>query len=239
MLFRYRFIRFWMHILRLLLLVRIEVTGRENIPAKGPYLVTVNHMSVVDTPVLLLAFPVMRWRFFAGEKWRTHPIYGPIMGWLGAVYINRGQPDRRALREALDALKSGSVFGLAPEGTRSKVGYMQPAREGAAYLASRANVPILPVGIENTDRLFANALRLRPTKVVVHVGRPFSLPELSHRPKGAELEALTHYIMVHIAAQLPERYHGVYKESPALRALLAGEDPWPACLALVGLNAAT
>lgn len=227
--FRYHLIRFAMTLTRLFLLIDIRVTGQENIPAAGPYLVTVNHMSTVDTPLLLLAFPVQEWRFFAGEKWRSHPIIGPILTWLGAVYINRGTVDRRALKVALDEIDQGAIFGLAPEGGRSKNGAMRAARDGAAYLASRTHVPILPVGIVNSDRAFANFKRLRRTQLEVHIGQPYTLPDLGHRPKGQDLSAFTQLIMVQIAAMLPPRYHGVYADSPALTALLVGADPWPHC----------
>ena len=99
-----------------IVLARKKVYGREHIPASGPYMVALNHTSVADTPLLLITFPVVPWRFFAGEKWRSHWLYGPIMGWLGAIYINRGQVDRRALKGALAALRAGAVFGVAPEG---------------------------------------------------------------------------------------------------------------------------
>ena len=218
-----------MHITRTILLTRMKVIGRENIPASGPYIVTLNHMSVADTPLLLMAFPGVEWAFFAGEKWRHHPIYGPIMGWLGAIYINRGEVDRQGLRDAMAAIERGVVFGLAPEGSRSKTGQMQEAKVGAAYLASRSGVPILPVGFENNDVLFANFKRLRITNVTLRIGEPYTLPDIGHRPKGADLAAYTHLIMVKIAALVPPRYWGVYADSPALAALLAGEDPWPAC----------
>ncbi|HSM19436.1 MAG TPA: lysophospholipid acyltransferase family protein, partial [Hyphomicrobiales bacterium] len=176
----------------------------------------------------------MRLRFFAGEKWERHIIFGPIMKAVGAIYINRGEVDRRALREALHALEAGSVFGLAPEGTRSKVRKLIAAKDGAAYLASRAQVPILPVGVVNTDRIGPNLLRLRRTRLETHVGQPFLLP-IGKRAKGPELEAATHLIMVHIANLIPERYHGYYAGSPALAALQRGEDPWPYCLAAAGI----
>jgi 1-acyl-sn-glycerol-3-phosphate acyltransferase len=228
--FRYRLIRLAMQIARFILLIRFRVVGRENIPAQGPYIVVLNHTSVVDTPVLLVNFPVQKWRFFAVEKWRKHPIYGPIMAWLGAIYIARDTVDRSQLREALAALQAGTVFGLAPEGSRSFTGEMMAAKEGAAYLASRANVPVLPVGLVNNDVLFANVKRLRPTKIEVRIGEPFTLPDLGRRVRGADLAPFTHFIMVHIAAQLPERYHGYYADSPALAALLRGEDAWPHCV---------
>lgn len=229
-------LRGFIHFLRLLL-GSIEVTGSENIPNSGPYIVVVNHMSKADPPLLFIAFPPMRMRFFAGEKWESHLLFGPIMKAVGAIYINRGEVDRTALRQAMEALKNGSVFGLAPEGTRSRVGRLIEAKDGAAYLASRSGVPILPVGVINTDVVGENVKRLRRTEFKVHIGEPFMLPDVGRRAKGKILEAYTHMIMVHIAALLPERYHGYYEGSPALAALQNGEDPWPYCLQVVGAQA--
>jgi 1-acyl-sn-glycerol-3-phosphate acyltransferase len=212
-------------------LADVTVSGKENIPPQGPFLVTTNHMSAADTPLLFVSFPTQEWRFFAGEKWQNHWLWGPMMGSLGAVYIKRGEVDRQAIQEALKAIDEGAVFGLAPEGKRSKVGEMQEAKTGAAYLASRGKAPILPVGIINTDILFANVRKFKRTRVEVIIGEPYYLPDLGRRARSADLDAYTHLIMVHIAALLPERYHGVYRDSPALKALLAGEDPWPYCQA--------
>lgn len=216
------------------LLTNLEVSGQENIPEAGPYLVTVNHMSAADTPLLFVAFPTQKWRFFAGEKWQDHWLWGPMMGSLGAIYIKRGEVDRKAIQEALAAIEEGDVFGLAPEGKRSKVGEMQPAKSGAAYLASRGKAPILPVGIINSDILFASLRRLKRPTIQIIIGEPYYLPDLGRRARSADLDAYTHLIMVHIAALLPERYHGVYGDSPALKALLAGEDPWPYCVEKAG-----
>lgn len=222
----------------LLLVGSMTVYGRENIPESGPYIIVVNHMSKADPPLLFLALPPMRLRFFAGEKWEGHRLFGPIMKMVGVIYINRGEVDRKALREAMDAIHDGSIFGLAPEGTRSRVGHLIEAKDGAAYLASRAKVPVFPAAVTNTDVLGANVKRLHRTHMDVHFGEPFRLPELGHRAKGRELEAYTHLIMVHIASLLPERYHGYYADSPALAALLRGDDPWPYCLEIAGVKAA-
>jgi 1-acyl-sn-glycerol-3-phosphate acyltransferase len=211
-----------------------KVFGAENIPASGPYIIVTNHMSKADAPLLYISFPDVRLRFFAGEKWEKHILFGPIMKAVGAIYINRGEVDRRALREALHALEAGSIFGLAPEGTRSRVKKLIEAKDGAAYLASRAGVPIVPMGVVNTDRVGPNLLRLRRTRMETHIGQPFTLP-VGKRAKGAELEAATHLIMVQIANLLPERYHGFYAGSQALAALQHGEEPWPYCLAIAGL----
>ncbi|MGB3713978.1 MAG: lysophospholipid acyltransferase family protein [Candidatus Promineifilaceae bacterium] len=224
------FLRALAHFLRIFV-GSFEVYGRENIPESGPYIVVINHMSKVDPPLVLITLPPLRLRFFAGESWRKHLIFGTLMRGGGAVYIRRGEADRKALREAFHALEDGSVFALAPEGTRSKVGALIKARDGAAYLASRSNVTLVPLGIVNTDQVGKNLLSLRRTRMIVNVGPTFSLPDIGRRPKGTDLSAYTHLIMVHIAAQLPERHWGYYADSPALKALFAGEDPWPHCLA--------
>ncbi|HEY1407962.1 MAG TPA: lysophospholipid acyltransferase family protein [Promineifilum sp.] len=211
------------------LLCRLIVIGRENIPSAGPYVLAVNHMSTADIGLVFVGFPVQSWRYFAGEKWATHPVWGPLMSWLGVIFVNRGAIDRRAIREAQEVLRSGSVFALAPEGTRSKTGYMQPGRDGAAFLAHTAGVPVLPVGLSNSDILFANVRRLRRPTITMRVGKPFLLPDLGRRARSSDLSSFTCLIMTHIAALVDPRHRGEYAASPALVALQAGQDPWPHC----------
>jgi 1-acyl-sn-glycerol-3-phosphate acyltransferase len=235
---RFRVSRFFFKIIQVIL-TRLVVEGRENIPAQSPYILVTNHMSTADTVLVFVGFPAQKWRFFAGEKWHQHPLWGPLMSWLGVIFINRGEIDRRALREALAILADGTVFALAPEGTRSKTGAMMAAKDGAAFLASHARynsraVPILPVGLNNTDMLFAQTRRLRRATITMRVGSSFTLPDLGHRPRGRDLSAYTHLIMIQIAALVDPRHRGIYAHSPALQAYLAGEDPWPHCLAAAG-----
>lgn len=214
------------------LLARKRVYGLENLPPKGtPYIVVSNHVSVADSILLIISAPPMEMRFLAAEKWMRHWLWGRLLGALGGIEIQRGEVDRAALHRAFAALKEGYPLGIAPEGTRSPNAQLMEGKHGAAYMASRADVLILPVAIVNTDQLFRNFRRLRPTQLEVHIGQPFKLPELGRRVRQPDLPALTHYIMVHIARHLPARYHGHYANSPALQALLAGHDPWPHCLA--------
>jgi hypothetical protein len=79
---------------------------------------------------------------------------------------------------------------------------------------------------------------LRRTRLELRVGHSFTMPDIGRRARGADLAAYTHLIMVHIAALVPERYWGVYSDSPALTALLEGGDPWPHCLQLEGVVSA-
>jgi 1-acyl-sn-glycerol-3-phosphate acyltransferase len=208
----------------------VRVSGLENLPDSGPYIIVTNHLSVIDVAVVLLAFPTQQMRVFAADKWRRNPVTGLLLGLSGAIWIRRGEVDRKALRVASDALRNGEILGMAPEGTRSKDGVMHKARQGPAYLASRTGVPLVPVGIINSDTFAANIRRLRRTDLQARIGPPFTLPEPEGRPRSRELEAYSELIMVHIAHLLPQRYHGYYAYSPGLAAIKVGKDPWQAII---------
>jgi len=190
------------------LFIRREYVGLENFP-EPPYIVAINHLSVFDTPVLLTVCPHTI-RALTAAKHKRNPIYAPLLVIMGSIWVRRGEVDRRALREALDVLKQGGVLGLAPEGTRARGTYaLQEGKTGTAYLATRADVPIVPVGLAGTERIKDNLLRLRRTYVRAVVGEPFRLPE-NGRVRGQTLHEYTDLIMRRIAELLPEEYRGVY-----------------------------
>jgi 1-acyl-sn-glycerol-3-phosphate acyltransferase len=200
-------------IVRLLLplLMRLEVVGRENFPAEPPYIIATNHLSAFDSPVILMICPHTV-RAFAAAKHRRNPIYAPLMVIMGSIWVRREEVDRKALREALQLLERGEVLGMAPEGTRARGVYaLQEAKTGPAYLATRADVPIVPVGITGTEMVKDNLPRLRRARVQVSIGAPFRLPE-SGRVRGPKLDEYTELIMRRIAALLPEQYRGVYAQ---------------------------
>jgi 1-acyl-sn-glycerol-3-phosphate acyltransferase len=204
----YHIIRAIVNVL-LYLLVRREYVGLENFPAEPPYILVTNHLSVFDTPLLLTACPHTI-RALAAAKHRRNPVYGPLIAIMGSIWVQRGEVDRRALREALDVLKRGGALGMAPEGTRARGTYaLQEGKTGPAYLATRADVPLVPVGLIGTEQIKDNLPRLRRTPVRIVVGKPFRLPE-SGRVRGQKLHEYTDLIMRHIAELLPEEYRGVY-----------------------------
>jgi 1-acyl-sn-glycerol-3-phosphate acyltransferase len=193
----------------LYLLVRREYVGLENFPAEPPYILVTNHLSVFDTPLLLTACPHTI-RALAAAKHRRNPVYGPLIAIMGSIWVRRGEVDRHALREALDVLRGGGALGMAPEGTRARGTYaLQEGKTGPAYLATRADVPLVPVGLTGTEQIKDNLPRLRRTPVRVVVGKPFRLPE-SGPVRGEKLHEYTDLIMRHIAELLPEEYRGVY-----------------------------
>ena len=101
-------------------------------------------------------------------------------------------------------------MGAAPEGTRARGPYaLQEGKTGLAYLATRANVPILPVGIAGTERMKDNLPRLRRTELRIAVGEPIHLPA-SGRARGRQLREYTDAIMHRLATLLPQEYRGFY-----------------------------
>lgn len=191
-------------------LMRIEVVGQENFDVDGPCLIVVNHLSVFDPPLLLTLFP-KRARALAAAKYRRHLFFGPLVHAAGAIFVRRGEVDRQALRAALKVLREGGYLGMAPEGTRSKTGQLQRAKEGAAYLASRTDATIVPVAVTGTEKMIGALKRLRREWVRVVVGEPFKLPPADGPVKGPQLAAYTDLIMCRLAALLPESYRGFYR----------------------------
>jgi 1-acyl-sn-glycerol-3-phosphate acyltransferase len=192
-------------------LLRIEIIGQENLNVDGACLVITNHLSVLDLPLLLTLFPRRGWGL-AADKYRRHPIWGPILHLIGVIFVHQGKGDRRALQAALSVLQEGGVVGLNPEGTRSKTGQLQPARTGVAYLAVYTGATIIPVAITGTERAVRALVQMHRQQVRIVIGLPFKLPSSNDPVTGPQLTAYTEFIMCKLAALLPESYRGYYRD---------------------------
>ena len=154
---------------------RITVMGAENIPASGPAIICPNHTSVIDSFLLPAVLP--RRITFVGkaeylDSWKTRHLFPA----LGMVPIDRtgGDAAERALTTAAEILDSGELFGIYPEGTRSRDGRLHKGRTGAARLAMRTGAPLVPVGIRGTRTIQPPGAKMpSPFKSCeFHIGRP-------------------------------------------------------------------
>ena len=206
------------------LLATVEVTGYENLPKNQSYVIATNHLGFVDAPIAFYALD--RWDMYVmvAEKWEKNP----FLNWLGRhfnfVFIDRFNPDIKALRKIITLMEKGNILVVAPEGTRSRVGSMIEAKPGVSYLATKLNRPIVPVALAGTeDEVFwGNVKRFRRNHVIVKAGPAFTLPPLPRENRDEVLKQYTDEIMCRIAVLLPEKYRGVYQDHPMLKTLESG-----------------
>lgn len=206
------------------LYARVEVRGRENLPASGGFIVCINHLSRLDAPLVFGCLDGRRVTAFAADTYRPNPFFKLILESVDVIWVHRGAIGPSTLKAALQALRAGRVLGVAPEGTRSLTHALQVGKAGAASLAAAAGVPIVPAAITGTEHLHHALARFYPLwrgrlPVSLEFGEPFTLPPLGRGERAEKLDAYTDEIMCRIAALLPARYRGVYAGHPRLQAL--------------------
>ncbi len=193
----------------LLLLTRWQIKGRDNIPSQGALLIVANHLHLVDSPLLVVSLG-RRVIFMAKKELFQSRVVGYFIGGFGAFSVHRRRLDKKALRQVHQLLADGQALVVFPEGTRSKNAQLQHAFPGAALIASRSGVPILPVGITGTEKIRGVAWILHRPRITVNIGHPFYLPSVNSKLTKVELAEFTNSIMVHIAELLPPQYRGNY-----------------------------
>ena len=204
------------------LIARVEVRGYENLPRDRSFVIATNHLGIADVPIAFYA--LNRWDMFVviGEKWRDVGLFRWVGKHFNFIFIDRFNPDIKALRKIISLMEKNNILVIAPEGTRSRTGALIEARPGVSYLATKLGRPIVPVGITGTEdkNLLDHIKKLRRSHIIVTAGIPFTLPPLPRENRDEVLKKYTDEIMCHIAALLPEKYRGVYADHPRLRELL-------------------
>jgi 1-acyl-sn-glycerol-3-phosphate acyltransferase len=190
-----------------------RVEGLENVPREGAFIVVANHCSNLDPPFLGAVIGRYLGRvvhFMAKAEMRRWLLIGWLASQSGVFFVRRGEGDRGAYRSALTHLAAGEIIALFPEGTRSRDGELKEGRSGAALLAVRSGVPILPAGIAGTHRIFARRSRLpHRSRVTIRIGQAFRLPEIRNgQLERGLLETGTDRIMREIAALVPPEQRG-------------------------------
>ena len=127
-------------------------SGSYRVPKNGGVLILANHLSDVDPIVLQVACP--RPSHFMGKTELFEMRFlGRLLKWGGAFPVKRGEPDRAALRLAADYLKLGEVVCIFPEGQISETGELQEIKPGVALIMRMAQVPVICLGIKNTNQV--------------------------------------------------------------------------------------
>ncbi len=193
-----------------LLLWRIKVIGKENIPSHGPLIIVVNHQSFADGILLGVIFlSISRLHFFAKKQlFKYRPIRWILKKW-NLHPIKREGRDIDAVRLALQLLEQKHMIVVIPEGHRSKDGVLQKGKEGAAYLATKTGVPVLPIGVERTG---GNLLKILCTfpRITIRIGMPITVQNIQGDPSNIIQENIHKRIMYAIAVLLPYDQRGVY-----------------------------
>jgi 1-acyl-sn-glycerol-3-phosphate acyltransferase len=181
---------------------RMRIEGREHLPATGAYVIAPVHRSYVDTPITA-CISSRRIRYMGKQEvWKYRPI-GWFVSALGAFPVNRGTADREALNRCITVLAGGEPLVLFPEGERKDGPLVHPLYDGAAYVAARAGVPIVPVGIGGSAEVMPrHAKFIHPHKVCVVIGAPIHVDgaadAASRRVSRAAVKAATEQLSVEL-----------------------------------------
>jgi 1-acyl-sn-glycerol-3-phosphate acyltransferase len=190
-------------------LFRAEVHHRERVPTSGAYVLAPTHRSGWDIP---LASLVTRRRVrFMGKAsiWRV-PVVGELLALLGGFPVERGTADQQALRRVLQILEAGEPVVIYPEGTRQVGDDIGELFDGAAWVAARTQLPIVPMGIAGSQRILRSGRRgVHLPKVVVVVGEPIVLQSTGGRVPRSEVRRVT--------AELRPVLQALYDEAEARR----------------------
>jgi len=156
--------------------MRARVDGAEHVPATGGFVLAPVHRSNMDTPIVACVTR-RRLRYMGKDTlWKKQP-YRWLLSSLGGFPVTRGSADREALKRCIQVLEAGEPLVLFPEGERKSGPLVQPLFDGAAYVACRAQVPVVPVGIGGSERVMPKGTKfIYPRRVHIVVGPPLIPP---------------------------------------------------------------
>lgn len=194
------------------LISEVRISGLENIPDSGSYIIVINHISIVEPPFVIAFWPVSPEAVGAKEIWERKG-QSLLARFYGGIQVRRGAFDRQVIEKMIAAVNSNYPLLIAPEGGRTHTPGMRQGFPGVAYLAEKSNAPVLPVGIiGSTDEFLGQAFRFKRPALEMKIGNLVSLPKIEGKGKQrrVELQENTDFVMLKLAELLPPTYQGVY-----------------------------
>ncbi|MDJ0594560.1 MAG: lysophospholipid acyltransferase family protein [Pleurocapsa sp. MO_226.B13] len=167
---------------------RVKIYGAENVPQSGGVIAVSNHASYFDPPILsnCVRRPVA---FMAKEELFRVPVFKQAIQLYGAYPVKRSQGDRAALRAAMQAIESGWVAAVFLQGTRSADARITAPKLGAAWIAAKSQVPLLPISLWGTEKILVKGSSFpQPVPLTVRIGKAIAPPASSQK---ADLQAVT------------------------------------------------
>ena len=190
---------------------RLTVEGRQHIPVDEPFVLAPVHRSNIDFAIAA-TLTRRRLRYMGKDSLWKIKAFGALWDALGAFPVRRGTADREALRRTIEVIEAGDPVVIFPEGTRQEGPIVQPLFEGAAYVATRTGVPIVPVGIGGTQKAMPRGSKmLRPAKVHVVIGpvlRPKPV-EPGKRASRSSIHELTEQLLAELQTLFDKAQAGV------------------------------
>jgi 1-acyl-sn-glycerol-3-phosphate acyltransferase len=151
---------------------RLTIRGKEHMPTTGPFVLAPVHRSFIDF-ALTSSITRRRMRYMGKDSLWKVGLFGTFISALGAYPVHRGGADREALKRTVEVLQGGEPVVIFPEGTRRSGPKVEDLFEGAAYVASKVGVPVVPVGIGGSERALKKGQKVpRPVKVTIVIGDP-------------------------------------------------------------------
>lgn len=174
---------------------RVEVIGRENVPATGGIIICANHVSYMDPPTLGCAAP-RQLRFMAKIELFEIPILGLLVRALNAFPVHRGTADRTALKTAIETVQAGLAVAMYPEGKRSLDGTLLEPEAGVGMIVLRSNAVVIPCALVNTEKFLPpHCWHLKFSRVKVIFGEPVEYADLRQHGGRTAVDEVSKRIM--------------------------------------------
>ncbi len=192
----------------------VNIVGAENLPSSGPLIVAANHVSFIDSPLLMFCLPRRIWFLGKAEymdSWKTRRLFPAV----GMIPLPRGggRGAITALRTALDVLAHGEAIGIYPEGTRSRDGKLHRGHTGLGWIALKSGARIVPVGLRGTDKVQPPGAVLPTWRGDCSITIGEALATDRYDPRDRRLHrALTDDVMFEIAQLSGQQYVDTYAD---------------------------